>query len=136
MRSDETVIEYYSRVGLAPAKMRTQWFGDGSYTSFYNRVSRVWIVQETALAREICVHCGSKDAMTVLSRPMRYTGSPLSFQVEAPYFNPGEDYMEKSKWPTSKRDELTKLKAVCALGTRPTGRQRPLLAALPVDNAF
>ena len=52
-------------------------------------------MQETALAREIWVRCGSKDAMAVLSRLMRYTGSPISFQVETPYFT-GEDYMEKS----------------------------------------
>lgn len=96
-----------------------------SYTYSYNRLrffSRAWIVQETALARDIWVHCGSKelswDVMAALSRLMQYTGSPISFRVVD---DEGIAYTLPSAPPGDRMSRIENLRDQCASGNPENG---------------
>jgi pyrroloquinoline quinone (PQQ) biosynthesis protein C len=69
--------------GQDKIEMLRRWI---AYRLFYDRLrffTRSWILQEVALAREIWVHCGSKelfwDGMAALAILLRHTGSPVAF---------------------------------------------------------
>jgi Heterokaryon incompatibility protein (HET) len=63
--------------------MARRWF---SYCYFYDRLrffTRAWIMQETALARDIIVFCGSTElsweVMATIAYILRRAGSPVTF---------------------------------------------------------
>ncbi len=96
-----------------------------SYSSFYGRLrffTRSWILQETALAREIWVHCGSKelswDMMAVLASLLRRTGSPVSFAVAD-----GERIQNTAPAPPpgDKISRMNRLRDQCAVGSSENG---------------
>jgi len=103
-------------------EMLQRW---ASYRLFYDRLrffTRSWILQEVALAREIWVHCGSKelcwDSMAALATLLRHTGSPVNFVAVD---EEGAQHFAPAPPPGDKMARIGWLRDQCAAGSPENG---------------
>ena len=114
--------------GQDKIEMLRRWI---AYRLFYDRLrffTRSWILQEVALAREIWVHCGSKelfwDGMAALAILLRLTGSPVAFgEVD----EEGVQHFAPAPPPGDKMARISWLRNQCAAGSPENGAPDKIL---------